>query len=478
MHPGHIIIYWYIIMDGAAATLTPRSIVLYRRANPPTGGLALFTTTSALHCLRAAGRGFRPTGWKAKSGYGRREDFVENLLRFDPEKANVHQFLAAYLFSETAELSPALHPQLLAKALLSAAKAHNDGVAEELVSLLRRSHELIELDLCHGEPRGQARAALALADGRFRERLRELYWDLPDARLVQGHHIATGHPLEVERSPTLVKTKLDVLGHIIGDWVPQLTQESIKVFRFMLAAYRPRPSGNNLREGESHAEWKAHGRFVSDDEQNGILRLVREHVGTHPFTAEAIEPWLEQPNVPDEIQKILAMARARHGGPELAKRDIRNARVLAALDELEQAKKRSCRPETLEWIKEQVEGITLLEVWMTSLLEAMQPQGDDLTPDARRIGESDYVLGTIRIEFRVLESKKLPRNVSFGTSRWVELTVELPADCPEELGRDVFGRARHHIEKWRETHYDVSVGLVVQGGRTNLNLDQSFIFQR
>ncbi|MBI3305020.1 hypothetical protein HYZ80_01690 [Candidatus Parcubacteria bacterium] len=402
---------------------------------------------------------------------------MKNLIEVDPEKANLHQFLAAHLLNASEEITPAQHSRVLTRALLAAAKAHNDGVAEELVMLLGRSYELTELGLCHDEPRGQARAAFAKADKQFRQHLRELYWQLPDARLVKDGHWPDTKGSGTTRHGTLLETKLAMLGSIIQDWTSRPTEESVVAFRFMIAAYRPGPAGNDLRKGESFAEWKAHGRFVSETEQDRILRLIRDHVGVPPITTDTtIELWLEQPLMPDEIQRVLVMARARRGGPELAKRDIRNAEALAALDRLEQTNKRSCRPETLQWIKEQADSIALLDVWLTSLLKAMQPEDGNLASNVERIGESDYVLGEIRLEFRVSKAKQIA-TVEFGSSRWVELTVELPADCAEELGRDIFGRARHHIEKWRETHYDVSVELFVNGGAANLKLHNSFLLE-
>ncbi|MBI2624305.1 hypothetical protein HYW67_02310 [Candidatus Parcubacteria bacterium] len=402
-------------------------------------------------------------------------------MRVDPEEANVHQFLAAYFLNQgaefsTYELSPSGNRMVLAKALLAAAKAHNDQAAKAIVSLMEQSYGLLEVQLLRdrGVPK-ELRAALERADRMFRDRLLELYWQLPDARLVKDPRWPDTEGAETKRHGTLLETKLAMLGSIIQDWKPEPTEESVVAFRFMIAAYRPGPAGDDQREGESFAEWKAHGRFVSETEQAGILRLIREHVGAPPFSAETIGPWIEQPMVPHEIQQILAMARARRGGPELAKRDIRNAEALAALDWLERTNKRSCRPETLQWIKEQADSIALLDAWLKPLLQAMQPEGGNLASNVRRIGESDYVLGEIRLEFRISQAKQVPA-VEFGSSRWVEVTIELPADCTEELGRDIFGRARHHIKGWRETHYDVSVSLVVQGGKANLNLHEPFTF--
>ncbi|MBI4385490.1 hypothetical protein HY573_01530 [Candidatus Parcubacteria bacterium] len=357
--------------------------------------------------------------------------------------------------------------QALGAAFLVAANSHNDGAALALLDALQLVHERTEK--ARADPKTDPVREKARLQGynNFLAYAWEKYWDLPDARRIQGSHIATGHPLEVEPRLTLVKTKLRIIGMVGKRWFAAAqNDESIRAFRFLVAAFFGIPWRNALpRERcESEYEFRGQRRFVSAEERDGILRTVRERTDNDFLCPpENVGFWLNLPDVPPEFQKVLAIARARNGGPELAKRDIRNAKLLAGVHELEDRDGRPCLDATRKWIEQQVLSIALLDVWVNTLLTVMQPAFGTLGNAADRIGESDYVLGSIAVTFK------------FDNSRWITLTVDLPKDCPERLGIDVFGRARCHIEKWRETFYDVTVDLIVQGGAASLNLTRSFL---
>ena len=47
----------------------------------------------------------------------------------------------------------------------------------------------------------------------------------------------------------------------------------------------------------------------------------------------------------------------------------------------------------------------------------------------------------------------------------VEIKIELDKNCEEKFGRDVFNRARRHVEKWHKRDHKILVSsLEVRGG--------------
>jgi len=65
--------------------------------------------------------------------------------------------------------------------------------------------------------------------------------------------------------------------------------------------------------------------------------------------------------------------------------------------------------------------------------------------------------------------------VEIGTLRDISITVKLPNECATELGADVFGRARRHVEAWRKDHNGNNVSLIVEGGKSNLRLCKLYL---
>ena len=99
-------------------------------------------------------------------------------------------------------------------------------------------------------------------------------------------------------------------------------------FRFFIGAFNPLSKEYEQREGESDFEMSMRGKKVSDKERELIENHFRERIKR--FEPSALEKMLLAPWVPFEFQQLLAIARARKGGPELAKKDIRNARLLSS----------------------------------------------------------------------------------------------------------------------------------------------------
>lgn len=112
------------------------------------------------------------------------------------------------------------------------------------------------------------------------------------------------------REPIMNKTKFQILEYASKQWVQKMTDESYVAFRFLVKA------------------------FESQEKKEILDKILRPRVENWFKNVELIEQWLlYMPDpVPYEIQQLLVMARAKNGGPELAKRDIANS----------MAKKREC----------------------------------------------------------------------------------------------------------------------------------------
>ena len=107
-----------------------------------------------------------------------------------------------------------------------------------------------------------------------------------------------------EKSETVMqKTRFQMLGYASQQWVQEMTDESYVSFRFLIKA------------------------FESQEKKEILDKILRPRVETWFTKVELIEKWLmdRREPVPYEVQQLLAMARAKNGGPELAKKDITNA---------------------------------------------------------------------------------------------------------------------------------------------------------
>ena len=106
-----------------------------------------------------------------------------------------------------------------------------------------------------------------------------------------------------EKSETIMqKTRFWILEYASKRWVQEMTDESYDAFRFLIKA-------------------------LSQEKKEILDKILRPRVETWFTKVELIEKWLmdRREPVPYEVQQLLAMARAKNGGPELAKKDITNA---------------------------------------------------------------------------------------------------------------------------------------------------------
>lgn len=159
--------------------------------------------------------------------------------------------------------------------------------------------------------------------------LEELYWRLPTTERVQ----------EGLRKPAFVKSRLHICGKLIRKWTANPTRNSDDAFRRLIAMGWPLHEKYQPRDGDTVVELNARGRIVSQEEVKGILDIVRAHLNGFTFDKgaerlspdEIFRPWLAMLNVPEDLRKMLNVARARMGGPELAERDLIYANILDGL---------------------------------------------------------------------------------------------------------------------------------------------------
>lgn len=137
--------------------------------------------------------------------------------------------------------------------------------------------------------------------------------------------------------PILPNTKNYIFRELIPEWEltpEEPSKESKYAFRRMIAMGWPQREEVAPNPSEFEVELNARGRFVHEKERELYIASIREHLQRccgrlQAEDADAIfAPWLTQESVPDEILKLLVMARAKLGGPALALRDIENAKRL------------------------------------------------------------------------------------------------------------------------------------------------------
>jgi len=98
------------------------------------------------------------------------------------------------------------------------------------------------------------------------------------------------------------KTRFWILEYASKRWVQEMTDESYDAFRFLIKA-------------------------LSQEKKEILDKILRPRVEKWFTNVELIERWLmdRREPIPYEVQQLLVMARAKNGGPNLAKRDIANS---------------------------------------------------------------------------------------------------------------------------------------------------------
>lgn len=361
----------------------------------------------------------------------------ETFFKIDFAKGVFLDSIADHLFTA---LSPGEQINKLKEVFSLAIQSRNDESALAALKALEKVH--------HAEAMGGS----FMVNGQMLSSwVKEVYWLLPDAEKVGTKYNDFHGRHDDVFGATLIKTKMYIISRIIFEWQPEeFTKSSINAFRFLIAAFEPRPKERGRIEGESAHEEKARGRKVFIEEKEGILQMIRKHL-MWQRDPECLNFWIKQPAVPKDIQNILIVARARNGGIFLAERDIRYGEILRSLN----PDKRS--PAALELHEQICSKIAALDAEVEKLKISMEKY-DTYKTDV--IGASETVIGDIKISYSSLSG--------------IVITVILPKDCSYELGRDIFGRARRHMGKWVETSnsiiFNSDISLTVSGGADDLDL--------
>lgn len=187
------------------------------------------------------------------------------------------------------------------KCLLSLAiKAVNDNLALAILEKLYETYHAAEKDIENKKGYQHMGEASKRAKLKFFVFITPIYFEIPNykKRGFDGYD-----------NPVMQKTRFKALEYMAKQWDQVVCQESYAAFRFLIKALESQESKEILDK---------------------IFRPKVEKIFTK---VELIEQWLlYMPDpIPYEIQQLFVMARAKNGGPELAKRDIANSRALGPL---------------------------------------------------------------------------------------------------------------------------------------------------
>lgn len=167
----------------------------------------------------------------------------------------------------------------------------------------------------------------AFSRGKFVNLLMETYFVLLDFKeMMQKAIVGDSIPSEAD----VFAAKKMILEAVVYRWGPSSDKESIRSFRFLIAAHSPLTLAFSRNEYESDYEIMARGRTASKAEKDKMEALMRERIKY--WNVKDLEKWISQPFVPDEILNILILGRARNGGRDLSLRDIANAEFLEGFD--------------------------------------------------------------------------------------------------------------------------------------------------
>lgn len=143
----------------------------------------------------------------------------------------------------------------------------------------------------------------------FVERIQEFYRKMP-----YGKEECFTHKF----SPILVESKKFILEEIIKEWnVVNHNQVfkagAKKLFKIFMSCYSPMPRNiRKINELESDYDFKIRGRAVFESDKKIIEDVFRGALKN--VLPEDLLVWMREPNIPDELAKIMGIAWARNGG--------------------------------------------------------------------------------------------------------------------------------------------------------------------
>ncbi len=221
--------------------------------------------------------------------------------------------MANYFFIAAEAVSLEERLKFFQKAFMVTANREDDELASKLVDLIYNVYRTEEDNKVAGETDGDYGKASLRAYTRWCFYLKSIYWQLPYCRVAYCN------------SGPLPKTKEKIVQLWMRQWqrwacdFTDKDQEAVNAFNFLVSAYY----------GDANDGMK--DRCVSKGEREGIVKLFRDYTD-HRFTPEIVEKWLRQADIPEEIQKIFIIARARNGGVKLLEQEIKNAELLKPLN--------------------------------------------------------------------------------------------------------------------------------------------------
>ena len=175
-----------------------------------------------------------------------------------------------------------------------AIKAAKDDLALAILKKLHGTYHAAEEDIENKKEYRHLGNASRGADDKFFTFITLIYFEIPNykKRGFDGHD-----------KPVMQGTKFQILEYASQQWVQEMTDESYVSFRFLIKA------------------------FESQEKKEILDKILRPRVEKWFTNVELIERWLmdRREPIPYEVQQLLVMARAKNGGPNLAKRDIANS---------------------------------------------------------------------------------------------------------------------------------------------------------
>jgi len=362
----------------------------------------------------------------AKERQKKLEDFFNNFRQHNAEpeafrKLAVDHLLEEILFETKDDQKRISKIKIL---FSKAYQNHEDESSLYLLKFIEKAYELKERNIAEAHKGNKHLGDVVYrAIRQFRDYLMKTYWQLPDMK-----SIVTGlHSIDDELHPTMLETKFWILKEIANDWRPKRNADSViekeaseRAFKFLVEAYNGIQSNNSKNKSRTNHQQ----RFVSVKERKKIIELIKKYDSN--FGQKELEELIQDPSLPFNIEKTLAIARTRNDGPESWRRDIQNAEILKSFS----PNKRT--PTSIKLQKKLGRENATLDDEVKALIVKMQESG---LAERHEIGASEYVVGAI--EFEIIDLTT------------VIISVQSESGCSKELSDDVHGRARRHIQKWK-----------------------------
>ena len=210
--------------------------------------------------------------------------------------SNFPEFFIAFIFAGGSSISRPDLLEYLRDLFFLAVEIRKDDLALATLEKVRVSYHVVEEEIEEKKEWGQRHLGNAgkRADDKFFEFIASAYPKIPYkiTDRIDGIRIL------------MQKTRFQMLEYASQQWGQVVCYESYAAFRFLIRA------------------------FESQEKKEILDKILRPRIEAFFTKIESIEQWLslcEKDPIPREIQQLFVMARAKIGGPELAKRDIANS---------------------------------------------------------------------------------------------------------------------------------------------------------